>query len=142
MWNGCVFWTSPFRSGVLPGRVVVLGGGVSGINAARMATGLGADVTILEVDVERMRFLDITLQIWSVARTSGRSWRRCFGNQRRAYGDRSGCGRNYSGSRCGTDAFSGHHPSDLECCPDEWSFLAAVFRESTPRVWRPVWVRT
>lgn len=47
--------------GVLPGRVVVLGGGVSGINAARMATGVGADVTILEVDVERMRFLDITL---------------------------------------------------------------------------------
>lgn len=47
--------------GVLPGKVVVLGGGVSGVNAARMATGLGADVTILEVDVERMRFLDITL---------------------------------------------------------------------------------
>ena len=47
--------------GVLPGRVVVLGGGVSGINAARMATGLGADVTVLEVDLERMRFLDITL---------------------------------------------------------------------------------
>ena len=47
--------------GVLPGRVVVLGGGTSGINAARMAQGLGADVTILEVDLERMRFLDITL---------------------------------------------------------------------------------
>jgi alanine dehydrogenase len=47
--------------GVLPGRVVVLGGGTSGVNAARMGTGLGADVTILEVDVERMRFLDITL---------------------------------------------------------------------------------
>ncbi|HWD21295.1 MAG TPA: alanine dehydrogenase [Verrucomicrobiae bacterium] len=47
--------------GVLPGRVVVLGGGASGINAARMATGLGADVTVLEVDLERMRFLDITL---------------------------------------------------------------------------------
>jgi len=47
--------------GVLPGRVVVLGGGTSGINAARMANGLGADVTILEVDVERMRFLDITM---------------------------------------------------------------------------------
>ncbi len=47
--------------GVLPGRVVVLGGGAAGINAARMATGLGADVTILEVDLERMRFLDITL---------------------------------------------------------------------------------
>src|SRR5687768_1998282 len=47
--------------GVLPGRVVVLGGGASGINAARMATGLGCDVTVLEVDLERMRFLDITL---------------------------------------------------------------------------------
>lgn len=47
--------------GVLPGRVVVIGGGVSGINAARMATGIGSDVTILEVDLERMRFLDITL---------------------------------------------------------------------------------
>jgi alanine dehydrogenase len=41
--------------------VVVLGGGAAGINAARMAQGLGADVTILEVDLERMRFLDITL---------------------------------------------------------------------------------
>jgi alanine dehydrogenase len=47
--------------GVLPGRVVVLGGGTSGINAARMGQGMGADVTILEVDLERMRFLDITL---------------------------------------------------------------------------------
>jgi alanine dehydrogenase len=47
--------------GVLPGKVVVLGGGSAGINAARMATGLGADVTILEVDIERMRYLDITL---------------------------------------------------------------------------------
>jgi len=47
--------------GVLPGRVVVIGGGTAGVNAARMATGLGADVTILEVDLERMRFLDITM---------------------------------------------------------------------------------
>ena len=47
--------------GVLPGKVVVLGGGTSGVNAARMASGLGADVTILEVDLERMRFLDITM---------------------------------------------------------------------------------
>jgi alanine dehydrogenase len=47
--------------GVLPGKVVVLGGGAAGINAARMAQGVGADVTILEVDLERMRFLDITL---------------------------------------------------------------------------------
>src|SRR6266853_1496596 len=47
--------------GVLPGGVVVLGGGTSGVNAARMAVGLCADVTILEVDVERMRFLDLTM---------------------------------------------------------------------------------
>jgi alanine dehydrogenase len=47
--------------GVLPGRVVVIGGGTSGVNAARMAVGLKADVTILEVDGERMRFLDLTM---------------------------------------------------------------------------------
>jgi len=47
--------------GVLPGNVVVIGGGTAGVNAARMATGLGADVTILELDVERMRFLDLTI---------------------------------------------------------------------------------
>ena len=47
--------------GVLPGKVVVIGGGTAGVNAARMATGLGADVTILEVDLERMRFLDVTM---------------------------------------------------------------------------------
>jgi alanine dehydrogenase len=47
--------------GVAPGRVIVLGGGTAGVNAARVATGIGADVTILEVDFERMRFLDITM---------------------------------------------------------------------------------
>src|SRR6266536_1608325 len=47
--------------GVLPGRVVVVGGGTSGVNAARMATGLGADVIILDVDLERLRFLDLAM---------------------------------------------------------------------------------
>ncbi|MBV9130269.1 MAG: alanine dehydrogenase, partial [Verrucomicrobia bacterium] len=47
--------------GILPGNVLVLGGGSSGVNAARMASGLGANVTILEVDFDRMRFLDITM---------------------------------------------------------------------------------
>jgi alanine dehydrogenase len=47
--------------GVLPGRVVVVGGGTSGVNAARMATGLRADVTILDVDLERLRFLDLAM---------------------------------------------------------------------------------
>jgi alanine dehydrogenase len=47
--------------GVLPGKVVVIGGGTSGVNAARMALGLKADVIILELDGERMRFLDLTM---------------------------------------------------------------------------------
>ena len=47
--------------GVLPGRVVVVGGGTSGVNALRMAKGLGADVTILDIDIERLRFLDIAM---------------------------------------------------------------------------------
>lgn len=47
--------------GVAPGRVVVIGGGTAGVNAARIAQGIGADVTILEVSFERMRFLDSTM---------------------------------------------------------------------------------
>src|SRR3954462_1381766 len=48
--------------GVLPGRAVVVGGGTSGVNALRMAKGLGADVTILDIDVERLRFLDLAME--------------------------------------------------------------------------------
>src|SRR5213075_3456630 len=48
--------------GVLPGKVVVIGGGTAGVNAARMATGLGADVKIMDVDLDRMRFLDMTMK--------------------------------------------------------------------------------
>lgn len=44
--------------GVRPAKVVVLGGGVSGFNAARMAVGLEASVTILEKSPDRMRYLD------------------------------------------------------------------------------------
>lgn len=44
--------------GVKRGRVLVLGGGVVGTNAARMACGLGADVTIMDLDLERLRYLD------------------------------------------------------------------------------------
>jgi alanine dehydrogenase len=47
--------------GVLPGSVVIIGGGTSGVNALRMAKGLGADVTILDIDVERLRFLDVVM---------------------------------------------------------------------------------
>ncbi len=44
--------------GVAPARVLVLGGGVAGFNAARVAVGMGAEVTILEKNHDRMRFLD------------------------------------------------------------------------------------
>lgn len=44
--------------GVLPGKVVIVGAGVVGTNAARMAMGLGADVTILDHSLVRMRELD------------------------------------------------------------------------------------
>jgi alanine dehydrogenase len=43
--------------GVEPGHVTILGGGVVGMNAAKMAAGLGAHVTILDIDLERMRYL-------------------------------------------------------------------------------------
>jgi len=39
-----------------------VGGGTSGVNALCMAKGLGADVTILDIDVERLRFLDIAIE--------------------------------------------------------------------------------
>ncbi len=44
--------------GVPPGDVVILGGGVVGTNAARLAVGLGARVTVLDVNPERLRALD------------------------------------------------------------------------------------
>ncbi|UFJ42873.1 alanine dehydrogenase [Brevibacillus humidisoli] len=44
--------------GVLPGRVVIIGGGVVGTNAAKMAMGLGAEVTLLDIDADRLRELD------------------------------------------------------------------------------------
>jgi alanine dehydrogenase len=47
--------------GVLPGNVLIIGGGTSGINAGRVAAGIGAQVTVLEVDLQQMRFLDISL---------------------------------------------------------------------------------
>ncbi|MCT8990664.1 alanine dehydrogenase [Chelativorans sp. SCAU2101] len=44
--------------GVLPGKVTIIGGGVVGLNAAKMAIGLGADVTVLDRSIPRLRQLD------------------------------------------------------------------------------------
>lgn len=48
-------------AGVPPGRAVVIGAGVVGINAARIAAGLGAEVTILDVNLEKLRCLETSL---------------------------------------------------------------------------------
>ena len=47
--------------GVSPAEVAIIGGGVVGINAAKMAAGMGARVTILDVSLERLRYLDDVL---------------------------------------------------------------------------------
>jgi len=44
--------------GVPPAKVVILGGGIVGTNAAKMAVGMGADVTILDINANRLRELD------------------------------------------------------------------------------------
>jgi alanine dehydrogenase len=44
--------------GVLPGKVLILGGGVVGTNAAKMAAGLGARVGIMDINLDRLRYLD------------------------------------------------------------------------------------
>lgn len=44
--------------GVEPGYVVIIGGGIVGTNAAKMAVGMGAQVTVLEKNPERLRYLD------------------------------------------------------------------------------------
>ncbi len=45
--------------GVAPGKVTIIGGGVVGINAAKMAIGIGANVTIIDRDLKRLRELDL-----------------------------------------------------------------------------------
>jgi alanine dehydrogenase len=47
--------------GVLPAEVLVIGGGVVGTNAAKMAAGLGAHVTLLDVSLDRLRYLSDVL---------------------------------------------------------------------------------
>jgi alanine dehydrogenase len=44
--------------GVMPAKVLILGGGVVGTNAAKIAAGMGADVTITDVNINRLRYLD------------------------------------------------------------------------------------
>ena len=45
-------------TGVAPGQVVIVGGGIVGTNAAKMAVGMGARVTIIDLSIDRLRYLD------------------------------------------------------------------------------------
>src|SRR5262249_39982790 len=65
--EGAKFLERPFEGrgillggvpGVLPANVVVLGGGVVGANAARTAAGLGANVILLDINLDRLRYID------------------------------------------------------------------------------------
>src|SRR5436305_11438994 len=65
--EGAKFLERPFEGrgillggvpGVLPAQVVILGGGIVRANAAKVAAGLGANVTILDVNLDRLRYLD------------------------------------------------------------------------------------
>ena len=65
--EGAKYLEEPFKGrglllagvpGVAPAKVAVIGGGIVGANAAKMAAGLGADVTILDVSLPRLRYLD------------------------------------------------------------------------------------
>jgi alanine dehydrogenase len=59
--------------GVLPGKVCVIGGGVVGFNAAQMAVGLGADVTILDRDPEVLERLGIHFESRAKTRFSNKA---------------------------------------------------------------------
>jgi alanine dehydrogenase len=65
--EGAKFLERPFEGrgillggvpGVAPANVAILGGGVVGANAAKVAAGLGANVTILDINLDRLRYLD------------------------------------------------------------------------------------
>jgi alanine dehydrogenase len=65
--EGAKFLERPFEgrgillggvTGVLPANVVILGGGIVGFNAAKVAAGLGANVVILDINVDRLRYID------------------------------------------------------------------------------------
>ncbi|HDP80845.1 MAG TPA: alanine dehydrogenase [Spirochaetes bacterium] len=59
--------------GVAPANVVIIGGGISGINAAHLAVGMGARVTILDVNIDRLRYLEDVFHSRAVTLMSNRT---------------------------------------------------------------------
>ena len=130
--------------GVAPGKVVVIGGGVVGFNAAQMAVGLGADVTILDRDPETLEKLDKPFRrprahdLFGQSRAR-RTDRRCrFGGRRRADPRRRRAKAGHA--RHAVDDASG-----AQCWSMSPSTRAAVSKPATPpptqtpRMWWTAW---
>lgn len=69
--NGTLLGGTP---GVIPGKVLIIGGGVVGTEAAKIAMGLGADVTIMDIDLNRLRYLNDTM---------GSALKTCYSNEQK-----------------------------------------------------------
>src|SRR6266481_10216164 len=59
--------------GVRPGKILIVGGGIAGFNACRVATGVGAEVTILDVNPLRLRYLSEVLSGQAITVMSNRA---------------------------------------------------------------------
>lgn len=63
----------PGVPGVAPAKVTIVGGGIAGVNAAHLAVGMGAHVTILDIDLNRLRYLDHLFHSRVVTRMSNQT---------------------------------------------------------------------
>ena len=117
--------------GVAPAKVAILGGGVAGVNAAQMATGMRADVTIYDINNDRLAELDMffSSQI-KTAYASQRGDRQC-GRGSRA-GDRRGAGARRRGAQA-------RHPRHAE--DDEARLGAGRHRDRPGRLLRDLATR-
>ena len=86
--------------GVAPAKVAILGGGVAGVNAAQMAVGMRADVTIYDINNERLAELDMFFSSQIKTAYASQSGDRRSGREGRA-GDRRGAGARRSGAQAG-----------------------------------------
>ena len=112
--------------GVAPAKVAILGGGVAGVNAAQMAVGMRADVTIYDINNERLAELDMFFSIADQDRLRlGDGDRQC--GRRGRTGDRRGAGSRRRGAEAG-------HPRDAE--DDEARLGAGRYRHRPGRLFR------
>ena len=92
--------------GVGPADVVVIGGGTAGYNAARVASGMGAHVTVLDINIGKLRELDAEFGGHIRTRYSSASPRGC--RQARRSGDRRGARPGGEGAQAGARILWSH----------------------------------